>query len=145
MSKNCAKRNNFIPIYVECYEVYRFKVCVQELWHCLPRLDIQNLSYLRSTILHETAPKKAVQNSSSNMKICILFFSVSRYEPMAEWLRLVFDSVVTLVQHCAKSFCSAASVSRDTEPDYSALQCTDTCAYCRALYNFFWILSVTGF
>ena len=76
---------------------------------------IFNLSYLRSTILH---PKNAVRNSSSNMTIHITFFSVNRYEPMVEWLRLVIHSLETWVRlpHGAESFCRAAAILRGTEP-----------------------------
>ena len=49
--KLCKVKNISTPICVECDKMYRFKVCVQEFWYCLPGL-IFNLSYPRSTILH---------------------------------------------------------------------------------------------
>ena len=61
--------------------------------------------------IDNSAPKKAVRNSSSNMTIHIPFFSSNCYEPMAEWLRLVVDSLETRVRllHSAESFCPRSS------------------------------------
>ena len=51
------------------------------------------------------------------MKSHILFFSRNQYEPMAEWLWLVVDSLVTWVRFAAgaESFCSAMAILRGTQ------------------------------
>ena len=50
------------------------------------------------------------------MTLHIPFFSSNWYEPMAEWLRLVADSLETWarVLQCAESFCSTAAILRGT-------------------------------
>ena len=55
---------------------------------------IFNLSYLRSTILH---PKYT--ESILKTHIMIPFFSSDWYKPMAEWLRLVVDSLASQWRH----------------------------------------------
>ena len=67
--------------------------------------------------IDNSAPKKAVRNSSSNMMIHIPFFSRHQYEPIAEWLRLVTNSTETRVRilHGAKPSARAAAILRGTE------------------------------
>ena len=77
------------------------------------------------------------------MTIHILFFWANKYEPMAEWLRLVVDSLVIWVQFAygSKFFCSAAAILRGTEPVSAQ---TRSFLYCCALYNFSFLDFVSG-
>ena len=127
LNEHCAKivqsENISTPIYVECDKMYWSKVCVQEFWYWLPSLDIQP----ELSEIDNSAPKKAVRNSSSNMTIHIPFFSCDRYESMAEWLRLVVNSQETRVRllHGLESFCQRLGHFAW----HWARQCTDTRAF----------------
>ena len=130
------------PIYVECDKMYRSKVCIQEFWYCLSSLELPLIS-TRAIWDRQFCTLKAVRNSSSNMTIHIPFFSSNCYEPMAEWLRLVVDSLETRVRllHSAESFCPR----RGHFAWHWARQCTDTRAFYIAALSiifFSWISSV---
>ena len=71
------------PIYVECDEMYRSKVCVQELSYIVSGLDIQleksDSYYPSMTVLYAKKIGCRWRNRTRN----IPFFFINRYKPMA--------------------------------------------------------------
>ena len=111
-------------IYVKCYEMYRSKVCVQEFSYIMSGLDIQ----LEKSDYVSPVCKK-ISCRWRNRTSHVLFFPsiMIWYEPMAEWLRWLAESLPTWVQFLmsAEMVCSTLATLRGTKP---------VCTLTRALF-----------
>ena len=119
ISKICPK------FQVISFHFFKVDELLDEHWAKIASVQSETIStpiYVESQAeiseINNSAPKKAVLNSSSNMTIHMQFFSDSWYESMVEWSRLVFDSLETCVWflHCTETCCSAAGILHGTEP-----------------------------
>ena len=119
--------------------MYRSKVCVQEFSYFVSGLDIQ----LEKSEYNRPVRKKSVAGGEIR-RVHVLFFLRNRYEPMAQWLRLVAESRATWVRFLksAETLCSASAILRGTEPVSALTRALFTLS--RSLWFFSsWILSVT--
>ena len=80
------------PIYVQCDNIYRQKVCSQEFWYFMAGLEI-NLSNPRTTILRATNRLMIARCDKS-----YTVFFIDQYKFMAQWLREAVVSEVTCDQ-----------------------------------------------
>ena len=137
MSKNCAKWNISILIYVECDKLYRSKVCVHEFSYFLSCLDIQleKSAYdspvrkkigcrWRNTTIHNRFFRKLIRANG-------LVVKVSRVS-LVTWVQFLMSAENSAVP---RPFCVVLSPSVHWHASF---------LYCCALYNLFFLDFVSG-
>ena len=127
-------------IYVECDKMYQSKVWVQEFLYFVSGQVtlIFNLKNLSTTVLY------AKKSGGKIRKVIYFFFWSDWYKTMAQWLRLVVESLATWVLFfmSAETLCSVSAILRNTEP---AVHWHALFLYCCALSFSFFLDFVSGY